>query len=201
MSDGHSIVKADSLDAVGSLQREAEPEGAQVKSRLQFTVSDIPLLLFGEISRHLGIGEEDFWKNPENDNYTKGRDLDPAHPHIGFKARISFRKIRETAYFELWDKDILDFEKRHEDISYPFLRVVAGIQSAGIWAYGHGNLMAESGSVHFRMEDFSLQSPSLRLIALITFRASQMATNPNRVPGERYWQAERNPAGDYTDPD
>ena len=141
MTDGYHLILAGSLVPADADQREltkTEPNGTP-----RFTVGDIPLLLFEELSRHFGIGEDECWKNPENDNHTKRRDLDPAHPHIGFKARAAFRKLQRTNYFELWDGDILDSEKRYGGVSYPLIKISAGVQNAGLWAYGRGNLMAE----------------------------------------------------------
>lgn len=174
--------------------------------RQSFRVSDIPLILYAEISSRFGIGEEESSPNSYNGLW-KRRILNQELPFIGFKGTTGFEKSYERFHFELWPfhlSEIKDPEERDYHRRRPTLRISAGPRSGGVWAYGRGNLMVEAVNADLKLDDVNLANPSIRFVArfaaMILFRASQIACDP-RCVGERYWEVQRNPTGDFTGED
>ena len=159
--------------------------------------SDLLVALYDELSRHFGFGEEETYEtkiSPSGDpadNWWRKRNLDPEHPLIGGQGTIMVQKLYGQFYFRFWSWT------RYSD--FPLIEISAGPQSAGIWAYGHGELIADGLDIKFSMDRVPLNEPILRIAGLIVFRASQLAQNPNRIE-EKYWEVQRHPDRDYSSP-
>lgn len=172
-----------------------------------FRVSDIPLILYTEISSHFGIGEEESYSSSDDTVFWRRRILNPELPLIGFKGTIGVDKRYDRFYFELWPFYFSEIKERNEREYYrsrPMLHISAGPRSGGVWAYGRGNLMVEAANADLKLSDVNLANPSIRFIArfaaMILFRASQIACDP-RCVGERYWEVQKNSSGDFTGED
>ena len=168
-----------------------------------FRVSDIPLILYTEISSHFGIGDEEsglsygagFWRR---------RSLNHEIQFVGFKGTIGVEKYFERFFLRLWPFYSSEVTEPYR-WDGPVLEISAGPRSGGIWAYGSGNLMVEAANADLKLRDVNLLTrPTIRFVArfaaMILFRASQIARDP-RCVGERYWEVQQNPGGDFTGED
>jgi hypothetical protein len=155
-----------------------------------FKVSDIPLILYTEISSRFGIGEEE--SHFENGIFWRQRNLYHEIPLVGFKGTIGVQKYFERFFFRLWPfylSEVTDSYNRDR----PILQISAGPRPSVVWIYGSGNLMIEAINADLKFEDASLFNLSTRFAArfaaMIFFRASQIACDP-RCVGERYWEVQ-----------
>ena len=183
-------------------------QNSSLTEEQSFRVSDIPLILYTEVSSRFGVGDEvsdPHHSDPEG--FWKRRNLNHEIQLVGFKGTIEAEKSHNHSYFNLWafnPWEIKDRDERDYWRSKTILRISAGSRSGGIWAYGHGNLMVETADADLKISDVNLASPSIRFVArfaaLLLFRASQIACDP-RCGGERYWEVQKNPTGDFTGED
>lgn len=181
---------------IEEIEKSDEPSGHS------WCVTDLPLALYEEVCRHFGKGEEERYKNdfsptgiPSDNYWWRKRHLDPEHPMIGKPVTIMVQKINECMHFKFWNRDTSVDNYFASD--YPLIGISAGPQSVGIWAYGHGNLIADCIDIKFNMDIIPLSDPTLQIAGLIIFRASQLVQNPNCIKN-RYWEFQINPNGDYT---
>ena len=165
------------------------------RNQRQWRGPDLLLALYEELCLHFGFGEEETYETKESptgapaDNWWRKRYLDPEHPLIGAPAAIMVQKLYDQFYFKFWNRNN----------EFCLIEISAGPQSAGIWAYGRGELITDGLDIKFSMDRIPLSDPTLRIAGLIVFRASQLAQNPNRIE-ERYWEAQRHPDRDYSAP-
>ncbi len=168
------------------------------KTISEFKVFHIPIILFEEISKSLGISD------PRKIRARGGEysliEINPNHHNTGFKGAIGLKISDNFTNFILWER----IPKGKPDDVFeptPILEITARIASTGTWAYGRGNLMkeeitAELGSLTY---GFSLQRPTSKLVAMIIHRAHLLTQNPS-FKNQRFWQAQAWP-GEYTSPD
>ena len=187
---------------------ESLAQNSSLTERQSFRVSDIPLILYAEVSSHFGVGDEvtgPHRRDPEG--FWKRRTLNHEISLVGFKGVIETKKSHNCSYFNLWAFNPWEIKDRNERdywLSRTTLQISAGPCSGGVWAYGRGNLMVESANANLELSNVNLANPSIRFVArfaaMILFRASQIACDP-RCLRERYWEVQKNPSGNFTGED
>lgn len=169
-----------------------------VSSQTGFKFDEAPLLLFEEISKYLGCGEEKHIKT--GGLKYRVRELNPNHRATGFAGAIGYSKPAEFAFFVIWE-GVPENTNPNLFEPKPILKITAGPQFTRSWAYGSGNLIVEiiEAETPSGMGGISLLSPAIKLVSLVLLRAHQLVTDPNCVKPRRYWEAEMFPDRDYTD--
>ena len=158
-------------------------------------ITEVPQVLFQEFSQKLGQGEE---KKIRTDgfNYLL-RELNPEA--AGFPGAIGFREDTSPNgpffTFVLWG--ILPRGKDDIFEPKPVLKIVAGPEDAGEWAYGSGCRIKEICKADFSFYGINFKNPSTQLILSIIQRASELVSE---VQAAEHWQEDRNPKGVYTRP-
>lgn len=169
-------------------------------------IGPIPLLLYEEISRAYCTGEE-VRKENYGGGFIKWRPLDGENLRVGFRGTIGIRKQFDHYLFTLWSRtfedihigDEFDYLKRMSEV----LEILSGPRDAGMWAYGRGRFIAHTTRLTFRMKDTPLNdlsiAPVVQFASLIVSYASQIANHPLGQE-QSFWESEKDPSGDYTEP-
>lgn len=140
-------------------------------------VTDIPHILFEELSLKLGLDEE-FTARLRTGSF-RCRKLNPEFPYVGFDGAIGYHEdTHGFKEFFLWPRVPPAVEYRDTWVPEPFIRIVAGPMDGGVWAHGRGNLMTEQ-MVAMLDPRFNLTSRIVYLASLIMLRANMLARNPN----------------------
>ena len=151
-----------------------------------YSVNEIPLLLYEELSHHLTLGEETEI-HIENKKY-RLKKLDPSHKATGFPGAIGIEKSYDHVRFVLWFRTPSGTESVFEPD--PILKIDAGPKDQGVWATGKGKFIKESILVKFPWIGITLESESIKLISLILYRASELTRNPECIK-DSYWENDR----------
>jgi len=195
------------MDTLVTTASSCSSEQTGIESENGIIIGPIPLLLYEELSRTCCRGDE-LSGGGYGNGFWKRRALNAEDERIGFAGTIGVRKQFEDFYFTLWyrtfesitDPEELDYLKRKSEV----LVLSSGVRRAGLWTYARGNLMTESNTFSFRLSDTNLSDLSIaravQFAATSIAWASEMAHNTKSY-SESFWEADRNPEGDYTEPD
>src|SRR5258708_27738573 len=150
-------------------------------TRKQFTITDVPVILFEELSRHFGIGDEEkyetpLWVTTNQGDFSRIRDLNKDHPLVGFLGRLSLSGAGTQLYLKLFSRGRADNQQIWEDSSNPILEVQGGITN-----------IYKSPWHRVNIRDIDFSSPAMKLVGMILIRAHQLATDP-RCFDRPYWE-------------
>jgi len=119
-----------------------------------------------------------------------------------FKSAVGLYINKEDSSLRVWEypfKTDSDDRLPEED---PVIKITGKPHSAGIWAYGRGELLLETVMVTFGvkayMHGIRLENPLIFLIGIILSRGAQIADS--NLKEISYWQSFLNPDMDYTEP-
>lgn len=175
------IAKADS-GSVGGRESEDAPR-----------ITDMPVRLFDELAERLGCPGMDEETITLSYGTFRLRRLRKDHKLTGFPGAIGLQRKQDwdrSNTFVLWCR--CPEAKDRDTICEPksALKIQAGPQSGGVWAYGHGHLMREEAHAELAFScGLDLESPAVDLIALILMRAGQLAKDPTCAK-RAYWEGD-----------
>jgi hypothetical protein len=134
-------------------------------------IYEIPLIIFRELSQHLGIGEIERLGDENSPNFRMSRKLDRNHPNIGFPCSVLVYRCENNVGFSLFD----DRDKEENSAPIIEVRIQLGLITG-----------QETKTVSFK-HTLSLGYPGLRLIVLILLLVEKLAVDPNFVSDKRFW--------------
>ena len=145
-----------------------------------FSITDIPFILFEEMSRVLGLGEEDKHETPMDapsnpENFVRWRKLDKDNPLVGFHGLIRLHGFGTQLYFDLYSSSHADTQRLWEDRSDPIITVEGGITN-----------MTKNPWHRVKMRNMDFSSPAMKMVGMVIVRAHQLATDP-RCADQPYW--------------
>jgi hypothetical protein len=146
-----------------------------------FRLTEVPLILFEEVSAKLGLGGE------TGVPACRCRNLKPDHAMTGFPGRITVRTWGECSRsFNLWDRPRSpdDDETGFEPVK--LLEITAWPSDAGIWTMGRGTLRMDAIKADFSCGGLYLEHPAATLVALCIMRAAQLARDPS-CQRKKFW--------------
>ena len=121
----------------------------------------------------------------------------------GFNAAVSLYVDGEGSSLRVWE---YPFETDSDDRlpeGDSVVKITGKPHSAGIWAYGRGNLLLETVIVTFGvkayMHGIKLENPLMFLIGIILSKGTQIANS--NLKELTYWQSFLDPSADYTEPE
>lgn len=171
---------------VGERVAVVESETGTVLHRL----TDIPVVLFSEISERLGIGDEEEVILHVERKF-RFRRLNPEHRATGFAGAIGLGEWTEdNRDFVIWGRP-----PRHEDREYydeprVLLRIHAFPADGGIWAAGRGTYIREKIAAELEYHGYDLKGAAATLIGLCIMRAGELARDPSCV-SRAFWEPDR----------
>lgn len=174
-------------DGTESLVKEAElVQPSPIPEFLDFHMSQIPAVIFGELSMFLGTG-------PKVERYTDGhlwtvQAIDPTHPVTGFAGAIGYYNMYECHLFGLWTQ----MPKGEDSVFEPrtIFELRGGPSSTGRWSAGKGEHLAEDVTYKITSSyGCSGRSLSIPLQAMILVRMHQLVLRPECLQ-DSYWQSE-----------
>lgn len=154
------------------------------KTQQAFKIDEIPLFLFEELARLLGIGEETSIKLG---SFTyRVRQLNPEHQVTGFEYWIGYHvHYDKKATFSLWSQ----FPSSDPDQFQPIIaQIIAGPERSGTWSAGSGNEIFHTIHMEYGCDgNIWLRRAEIPFLALLMFRVAEIYRRPECV-SERYWE-------------
>lgn len=181
------------------------------KTNQPFGITNVPWILYNELRKKFGIGDEVCSGGLSEKDFIRRSNLDPANPLLGGPwtavARLRFGRAMSLRLWDYHWEELFERLKGAYDrptlddfvsIAYrPVLEISAGPRSDGIWSAGKGNHLVEAGKIEMLPHD--LKSRDIPFMTMVMLRAHQIALHPS-CTSDSYWEVQKNPEGIYTEP-
>lgn len=161
------------------------------KSEKVFGVRNVPLILYEEVSRTFGTGDE-LVRQLEAGHFFRQRLLDPNDGRIGRETTICVRTspTRDPlVMFELWPANMFTLKEDEDSVFYPrpVLEIHAGPASTGSWSAFYGDKIRENCWIKLAHPgEIGATSSYVPFVSMLMIRSHQLAIDPRCVSRE-YW--------------